>query len=129
MPHHQVASLHTGYATANSSDVKSQNVASLKQAEYFPLTTGRPHTACEQSAQVYAWSVSYPSSQPHSSEVTCLRGDEPLSGGQDTPRKSAQRVQASLSFRLYQAQRRRNVHQDEMIQCTKLSFNLTSVYL
>jgi hypothetical protein len=32
---------------------------------------------------VYAWSVSYPSSQPHSYGITDLIGDGPISGGQD----------------------------------------------
>ena len=35
---------------------------------------------------MYVWSVSYPSSQPHSYGIIYLIGDGPISGGQDTIR-------------------------------------------
>ena len=79
-----VASLHTGYATADTSDAKSPNDASLQQAECSLPIVDQPHAACERSAQVCVWSVSYPSSQPHSYGITYLIGDGPISGGQDT---------------------------------------------
>lgn len=41
------------------------------------------HEDFEQSAQAYVWSVSDPSPQPHFCGVTRLRGDGPISGGQD----------------------------------------------
>ena len=51
--------------------------------KFLPITTNQLCAVCEQSAQVYVWSVSYPSSQPHSYGVTYLIGDGPISGGQD----------------------------------------------
>ena len=83
MPHHQVASLHIGCATADTSDVIFLNVAALQRAECSLPTTGRPRAVCEQSARVCVWSASHPSSQPHSYGVNCLIGDGPISGGQD----------------------------------------------
>lgn len=87
---------HIGYATADMSDAKSLNVASLQQAEYSPPTTGRPHAVCEQSAQVYVWFVSSPSSQPHSCGITYLIGDGPISRVQDIYRNYSYKQNSNI---------------------------------